>query len=81
MRRIMIALSICSFVLGAQLQAADLYGLSKGTPEIKSAGPLAFGPEGILFIGDPMGASVFAVQTGDQKGDAAKASHQLDAYT
>ena len=30
-------------------QAADL---TKGTPDLKSAGPLAFGPSGLLFIGD-----------------------------
>ncbi len=26
--------------------------LKKGTPDLKSAGPLAFGPDGILFVGD-----------------------------
>ena len=39
---------------------------SKGTPDLKSAGPLAFGPEGILFVGDPQGAAVFALDTGDR---------------
>lgn len=28
------------------------YGMAKGTPEIKSITSLAFGPEGVLFIGD-----------------------------
>ncbi len=40
--------------------------LKKGTPDLKSAGPLAFGPEGVLFIGDTQGAAVFAVDTGDR---------------
>jgi len=40
--------------------------LKKGNPELKSAGPLAFGPEGILFIGDTKGAAVVAVDTGDR---------------
>ena len=31
-----------------------------------SAGPLAFGPEGVLFIGDPQGAAIFAIDTGDR---------------
>ena len=45
----------------------------KGAPRPwKSAGPLAFGPEGILFIGDPQGAAVFALDTGDRT--AAKAA-------
>src|SRR5436190_3494327 len=44
--------------------AAD-YGLKQGTADLKSAGPLAFGPDGIVFIGDHMGAAVFAVDTND----------------
>jgi len=42
--------------------------LSRGAVELQSAGPLAFGPEGILFIGDPLGAAVFAIETTDTKG-------------
>ena len=37
--------------------------LQPGTPQIQSAGPLAFGPEGILFVGDPRGAAIFAIAT------------------
>src|SRR4051794_41341780 len=40
--------------------------LKTGTPDLKSAGPLAFGPDGILFIGDTRGAALFAVDTGDR---------------
>jgi hypothetical protein len=39
--------------------------LKKGNPDVKSAQALAFGPEGILFVGDPQGAAVFAIGTGD----------------
>jgi len=39
--------------------------LKKGTPELKSATALAFGPEGILFVGDPQGAAIVAIGTGD----------------
>jgi hypothetical protein len=58
-------------VLGAALfagsvRAADLTeGMKKGNPQIQSAGALAFGPQGILFVGDPRGAAVFAIATGD----------------
>jgi hypothetical protein len=53
-------------VLAGAANAADLTaGMTKGTPELKSAGPLAFGPEGILFIGDTQGAAIFAVATDD----------------
>jgi hypothetical protein len=40
--------------------------LHQGKPDLKSIGPLAFGPEGVLFIGDPQGAAIFAVDTGDR---------------
>ncbi len=43
------------------------YGFTKGNPDIKSASALSFGKDGILFIGDSKGASVFAVDTKDAK--------------
>lgn len=47
---------------------ADLTeSLKVGTPDIKSAGPLAFAPDGVLFVADPQGAAVFAIDTGDRK--------------
>ena len=39
--------------------------LKKGTPEVKSISALAFGPDGVLFIGDAQSASLFAVSTDD----------------
>jgi hypothetical protein len=48
-------------------RAADLTeSLKKGTPDIQSVGPLAFGPEGILFVGDRQAAAIFAIDTGDR---------------
>lgn len=41
------------------------YGLEVGTPGFKSVGPLAFGPEGILFVGDNAGAAIFAIDVRD----------------
>ena len=40
--------------------------LKQGKPDLKSAGPLAFGPDGILFVGDTQGAALFAIDTGDR---------------
>lgn len=34
--------------------------------ELKSAGPLAFGPNGILFVGDTAAAAVLAIETEDR---------------
>jgi hypothetical protein len=58
--------------------SADQWGLERGTPEIKSAGTLTFGPDDILFIGDAKSATVFAVATGNREGDAAKASISVE---
>ncbi|QDU22722.1 hypothetical protein [Urbifossiella limnaea] len=41
--------------------------------EVKSVSALAFGPDGVLFVGDPAGAAVHAVPTGDTKADGAAA--------
>jgi len=40
-------------------------GFITGSPEIKSITSLAFGPDGILFLGDSRGATVFAMDTKD----------------
>jgi len=42
-------------------------GMKEGKPEIKSMGPLAFGPEGILIVADTKSAAVVAIATGDTK--------------
>jgi hypothetical protein len=46
--------------------AAQLTGsLRPGKADIKSASQLAFGPEGILFIGDSLQGALFAIATND----------------
>jgi hypothetical protein len=41
--------------------------MTMGKAELKSAGQLAFGPDGILFVGDSMGGAIVAIDTGDNK--------------
>jgi len=48
-------------------------GMKEGKTEFKSMGPLAFGPEGILFVADTKAAAVVALATGDTKTAEAKA--------
>jgi len=61
-------LATASLLAVGLVSAADSAGsLKAGTVELKSAGPLAFGPDGILFIGDPQAAAIYAVDTGDTK--------------
>jgi hypothetical protein len=72
-----IALTGALFTMG-MVQAADpSASFKKGTPDIKSAGPLAFGPEGILFVGDTQGAAVFAIETGDRATTGAKSAVEM----
>lgn len=79
LKRLGLAATLATAVLPASLaSAADVWGLKAGTPDLKSATTLAFGPEDILFVGDAKGATVFAVATGNTKGDAAKASINID---
>ncbi len=40
--------------------------LESGKLEIKFAGPMTFGADGVLFVGDPLAASVYAIDTGDR---------------
>lgn len=41
--------------------AADAGLKESGKPDLKSAGPIAFGPPGVLFVADPQGAAIFAI--------------------
>jgi hypothetical protein len=61
-------------VLGLALglaTASQAAGLAKGTPDLKSAGALTFGPDGLLFVGDAQGGAIFAIETGDKTADSA----------
>ena len=69
MKKLFYFVATCSVVvllIAANRSSDHPYGLKQGTPEIKSISALAFGPDGILFIGDSKSASVFAVDTKDK---------------
>jgi hypothetical protein len=65
--------AIAGWLMSVSIGSAAEWGLKEGTPAIKSISALAFGPDGILFAGDTRSATIFALGTGDTKGDAAKA--------
>jgi hypothetical protein len=78
----LLALTVAGLVL-AQTQASfgvDPWGLKPGAVELKSAGPLVFGPDGILFVGDPAAASVVAIATDDAKAGSAKGSINITGF-
>lgn len=43
----------------------DSFNFKVGTPPIESIGSLAFGPDGILFVGDAQGATIYALDLND----------------
>jgi hypothetical protein len=56
------AATCCAAVLAF---GASTGSLTSGKAQLKSAGPLAFGPDGILFVGDSVGASIVALDVDD----------------
>jgi hypothetical protein len=61
------------FALAAAGAATDPgQSLKPGKAALASAGPLAFGPDGILFVGDTAGATLWAIDTGDRTPGAGK---------
>lgn len=64
-------ITICA-VLALALLAAPCFAasitdsLKAGKADLKSAGSLAFGPEGVLFVGDSLGGAIFAIDTQDR---------------
>ena len=66
MRSVVALFAIAALCLnGSAVFGANLWGLKSGDVELKSAGALAFGPDGILLVGDAKAATVFAIQTED----------------
>ena len=68
MRRSIACFAIVLWIASTSILAAP-WNMQTGTPSLKSAGSLAFGPEGVLFVGDAKAATVFAIDTGDKGGN------------
>ncbi len=69
-------LGLC-LVVPVAVGAERAGGLKEGKPDLKSAGPLAFGPDGILFVGDTAGAALYAIDTGDKTESKEKAKIEV----
>src|SRR2546429_7243542 len=54
------------------------HGLRVGTPDVRSAGPITFGPAGILFLADNVSAKVFAIDVADPDREAGPDAFDLD---
>jgi hypothetical protein len=74
MKRFVLSITLAVFAFGLLIQGADAAKwtseMKEGKPEFKSMGPLAFGPDGILFVADTKAAAITAIATGDTKSAA-----------
>jgi hypothetical protein len=61
-----LAAALPSVVTAARKPAGLAADLPAGKVDLMSAGRLAFGPSGILFVGDSVGGSIIALDTNDQ---------------
>lgn len=52
--------------------------LKSGDAMLQSAGPLAFGPDGILFVADTAGTAIVALDTGDKAAATKKADIKVE---
>jgi len=65
-RTFFLSAALLGIAMFGSSRAAELTaGMQKGTPDLKSAGPITFAPQSILLIGDTKGATVFAIATSD----------------
>jgi hypothetical protein len=53
-------------------------GMKSGKAEFKSMGPLAFGPDGILFVADTKSAAIIAIATGDTDSKSASKALKIE---
>ena len=60
------ALLVIALFAATGFSAGLTDSLKQGKADIKSAGVMAFGPEGILFVGDSAGGTIFAFDTQDR---------------
>jgi hypothetical protein len=57
--------AVLALTVGLRADTPLTSSLKSGDVELKSASALAFGPDGVLFVGDSMGAAVYAFDTND----------------
>jgi hypothetical protein len=74
---ILIGLAVAVCLAAALAFSATTAGMTAGKANLQSAGAMAFGPDGVLFVGDSLGAAVFAIDTADTKPAGAPAKLEI----
>lgn len=79
-RSLLPAMALAAGLTTASIACAAQWtdGMKEGRPEFKSMGPLTFGPEGILFVGDTRAAAVVAIATGDTEATAGEVTLKVE---
>ncbi|MGZ4757375.1 MAG: hypothetical protein ACXWA9_20935, partial [Acidimicrobiia bacterium] len=57
---------------------ADDRGMTRGTPEIESVGPITFGPDDVLFVADNVRATITALDVADDGPGAGDDAFDVD---
>jgi hypothetical protein len=70
------AFALAFTVQAARTPAAPAADLAAGNSGLKSAGALAFGPDGVLFVGDSAGGAIAAIDTADRTPGSGKVDVQ-----
>jgi hypothetical protein len=70
------ALALAFTVQAARTPEAPAADLAAGNSGLKSAGALAFGPDGVLFVGDSAGGAIAAIDTADRTPGSGKVDVQ-----
>lgn len=71
-------LAFSCLAVSTSFAAAAPAGLTEGKAEFKSMGPLAFGPDGTLFIADTKSAAITALATTDAKAPGAAKAVKME---
>jgi len=79
MGRLSATILLISFLAVAAFGAGLTDSLKPGKANLQSASQIAFGPEGILFVGDSRQAAVFAISTDDTKAPAGPVNINVEA--
>ncbi len=78
LKTMLAAAAMLTVLAGVNLPAK---AAEKGNVQLQSAGPLAFGPQGVLLVGDPKAAAIYAIETGDDSGSAAGVEINVEDLT
>lgn len=72
-----VLLSFGLFAVAAAFPSVASAEAATGSVDLQSAGPLAFSPDGVLFVADPKQAAIVAIETNDLSGSVEEANPQV----